>query len=217
MRTAKATYLQSRSAAIASPTIPSSRKGLLFIPDISGFTNFVHQTDLQLGRRIIAELLTSILEHNVLDLQVSEIEGDAVLFYRCGPLPSVARILDQYEHMLTGFHQKLAEFNQQLAQPLNLTLKLVAHYGDLAEYQIGGFRKLYGETVIEAHRLLKNAIVSHTYALLTDNLIAAAQPVLARPRRPGVPSSKQCEGYDQLGNICFTYFDYTTAKKLLSA
>jgi hypothetical protein len=208
MRTDNATHRPLGRADTVSPAAPSSRKGLIIMPDISGFTSFVHHTELQLGRQITAELLTSILEHNVLELQVSEIEGDAVLFYRCGPLPPVARILDQYEHMLAGFNQKLAELNQRLAQPLDLTLKLVAHYGDLAEYRVGGFRKLYGESVIEAHRLLKNSLDSHTYALITDDLTAAASPALAQPRRPGVPSSKQCEGYSHLRNICFTYFDY---------
>lgn len=208
MRVEHAAYPGPGGADTASPVVPASRKGLLIMPDISGFTSFVHRTEFQLGRHITTELLTSILEHNVLELQVSEIEGDAVLFYRCGPLPPVAHILGQYEHMLAGFHQKLAELNQRLVQPLGLTLKLVAHYGDLAEFPVGGFRKLYGESVIEAHRLLKNAIASHTYALITDELVAAAPQALAGLQQPGVPSGKQCEAYGNLRNICFTYFDY---------
>ena len=42
------------------------------------------------------------------------------------------------------------------------------HYGPLVEYSVGGFKKLYGSTVVEAHRLLKNHVGCHTYALITE-------------------------------------------------
>ena len=54
-------------------------KGLIFIPDISGFTNFVKKIDDELGWKITRELLIEIIESNPLYLEISEIEGDAVL------------------------------------------------------------------------------------------------------------------------------------------
>ena len=58
--------------------------GLIFIPDISGFTRFVNQTEIEHSRYIIEELLETIINSNQLGLKVSEIEGDAILFYKFG-------------------------------------------------------------------------------------------------------------------------------------
>ncbi|TFF36224.1 DUF2652 domain-containing protein [Mucilaginibacter psychrotolerans] len=46
---------------------------------------------------------------------------------------------------------------------MDLGLKLITHYGPFSEYKVGGFTKLYGISVIKAHRLLKNSIGSDEY------------------------------------------------------
>ncbi|HKH62865.1 MAG TPA: DUF2652 domain-containing protein, partial [Flavitalea sp.] len=63
--------------------------GLIFIPDISGFTSFVNNTEIEHSRFIIEELLETIINSNQLGLNISEIEGDAVLFYKFGDPPKV--------------------------------------------------------------------------------------------------------------------------------
>lgn len=73
--------------------------------------------------------------------------------------------------MLEAFNQELAILREELGEEIDLTLKLIAHFGILSEYKIGIFQKLYGETVIEAHRLLKNSVNSSTYVLITDDLL----------------------------------------------
>jgi hypothetical protein len=55
-------------------------KGLLFIPDISGFTRFVNETEIGHSRLIIQELLEILINANEVGLEVSEIEGDAILY-----------------------------------------------------------------------------------------------------------------------------------------
>ena len=149
-----------------------AREGIIFIPDISGFTKFVHTTDIRLGREVAAELLSIILHTNILNLKVSEIEGDAILFYRYGPPPTLSALLRQYELMLVAFKRKLREFNEHRHPfALDMSLKLIVHFGPIAEYQLYGFKKLYGEAVIEAHRLLKNDIPNHSYILITKAMI----------------------------------------------
>ena len=66
--------------------------GLLFIPDISGFTKFVNETEIEHSRIIIEELLENIINSNKLGLHISEVEGDAILFYRFGDSPSIEEI-----------------------------------------------------------------------------------------------------------------------------
>ena len=68
---------------------------LIFIPDISGFTDFVNSTAIEHSRHIITELLEIIINSDILEMNVSEIEGDAILFYSFEHLPSPAAIISQ--------------------------------------------------------------------------------------------------------------------------
>jgi hypothetical protein len=98
---------------------------------------------------------------------------------------------------------------------LDLSLKIIAHYGPMTEYTIGQFKKLYGEVVVEAHRLLKNSIEGDSYLLLTDSLLTIANPIDDDELlQYGIRSNKLCEVYGSLRNICFTYFDFSEAKAL---
>lgn len=185
------------------------RKGLIFIPDISGYTDLVHTTDVITGRSITYELLTAILDHNTLHMEVSEIEGDAILFYRWGDAPSVCNLANQFRQMQEAFNKKLEEIQERYHFELSLSLKIIAHYGPMAEFNIGGFKKLYGEVVIEAHRLLKNSVPSNSYLLITDELMEAAGPISGEgiPKRH-VRVEKLFELYGGLRNIGFTWFDF---------
>lgn len=61
----------------------------VFIPDISGFTNFVKQTEISHSKHIISELLEAIINSNILDLKVAEIEGDAFFFIERNSFPGL--------------------------------------------------------------------------------------------------------------------------------
>ena len=66
----------------------------LFIPDISGFTRFVNTTEISHSQHIISELLELIIDSDELGLEVSEVEGDAVLFFGKGSVPSPQAIME---------------------------------------------------------------------------------------------------------------------------
>ena len=187
----------------------AEREGIIFIPDISGFTKFVHDTDIKLGKEITAELLSVILEANMLNLKVSEIEGDAILFYRYGTLPTLKNLIDQYELMLIAFKKKLIEINGDRHLPaLDLSLKLIVHFGTIAEYKLYGFKKLYGEAIIEAHRLLKNGITSHNYILVTKGFFDKSGEQEAEEMK--LPEWIKKEKATPAGDLSFTYFLYDT-------
>lgn len=57
-------------------------KSLLFIPDISGFTQFVKTTEIEHSQHVIAELLEVLIDANSLNLELAEIEGDALFFIK---------------------------------------------------------------------------------------------------------------------------------------
>jgi len=189
--------------------------GLLFIPDISGFTRLVDSTDVITGKQITYELLSAVIGQNELKLNIAEVEGDAVLFYRYGSAPSFCELVRQYEMMASAFETKRSALQKSFSRPLDLSLKVIAHYGPMTEYAIGQFRKLYGKVVVEAHHLLKNSIDSDSYLLLTDSLLAMTDRIDDDELlQHGIRSNKLCEFYGSLRNICFTYCDFSQGKAL---
>ncbi len=152
-------------------------KSLLFIPDISGFTHFVQTTEKEHSEHVIAELLEVLISANTQSLRLAEVEGDALFFYKEGNIPSQEKLLAQVETMYTAFysHLKMMETNRicpcnACASAPNLELKIVLHCGELQFMTVQGNRKPFGETVIQAHRLLKNTIKSDNYILISKSL-----------------------------------------------
>jgi len=151
---------------------------LLFIPDISGFTEFVQSTEAAHSQHVIAELLELLIQANQLDLQLAEIEGDALFFYKEEQIPSQEMLLAQIEHLFTAFysHLKLLEKNRvcpcnACATAPNLQLKVIVHSGDLQFIDVQGNHKPFGPAVIEAHRLMKNSVESDNYVLFSEALM----------------------------------------------
>jgi len=152
-------------------------KSLLFLPDISGFTEFVNTTEVGHSQQVIAELLEVLIKANTLALQLAEIEGDALFFYKEGEIPSLEMLLAQVETMFTAFysHLKLLEKNRicpcnACSSAPNLQLKIIAHNGAIQFITVQGKSKPFGIEVIEAHRLMKNSINSTNYVLFSKSL-----------------------------------------------
>ncbi len=153
---------------------------LIFIPDISGFTKFVHETEISHSEHIIKELLEALIDANEMELQVSEIEGDAVLFYRTGRKPTAVETLAQVQRMYTKFHASLRKYDSQricqcgaCIKANSLALKFIIHYGNISINQVKSRSKLFGKDLIVAHRLMKNDISLKEYVLITHQLVNA--------------------------------------------
>ncbi len=163
---------------MAAPEHPV-RPTLIFIPDISGFTNFVNATEISHSQHIISELLQELVEANSIGLRVSSFEGDAVLFYRDGPAPTAVELLTQIQQMYIRFHAHLRMYEAYrichcgaCTAAANLSVKFVAHYGDVSHNVVLDRETLHGAPVIAAHRLLKNDLDHNEYGLLTKDLIS---------------------------------------------
>jgi hypothetical protein len=152
--------------------------GLIFIPDISGFSRFVTETEIEHSRAIIQELLETLINANNSGLEISEIEGDAILFYRFGDMPDLQELYRQVECMFIAFHKSLIAYdNRKYCQcdacvsAISLSLKIITHYGEFTGYNVSTFSKLIGKDIIVAHELLKNEIDTHEYWLVTQSLL----------------------------------------------
>ncbi len=150
-----------------------------FIPDISGFTKFIATADINFTKEVIPALLRKLIDANKLKMNVGEIEGDAIFFYKTGRLPSVSNVAKQCRHI----YQIFMEFIQslELNDPENyhkylsknqLGLKVIVHFGPISIANIKGRIKLLGGDVIVAHKLLKNSIDEVNYILLTKKYLA---------------------------------------------
>ena len=196
-------------------------KGLLFIPDISGFTKFINKTEIDHSRHIIQELLEGLINSNILNLKISEIEGDAILFYRFGSLPSLKDIYRQVETMFCNFHKQLNRYANHRICPCNacrqakdLTLKVITHEGEFSTYTVREFNKLIGKDVITAHRLLKNDIPDHEYWLVTNGVFTDNSNSQNLPEWLQWRQGKKSE--DE-GDIDFKYSHLTPLKENLPA
>lgn len=153
---------------------------LLFIPDISGFTNFVQTTEISHSQHVIAELLEVLLAANRFDLQLAEVEGDALFLYKENQILDQKDLLAQIEAMYIAFysHLKLLEKNRicscnACSTAIDLELKIVVHVGYFQFIEIQNNRKPFGEAVIQVHRLLKNSIKSDNYVLISNDMVKA--------------------------------------------
>lgn len=147
----------------------------IFIPDISGFTHFVNNTEIEHSRHIMTELLELIINSDQLGLLVSEIEGDAVLCYKTDDIPSVESIFQQCEQTFINFHNHLRRYASEricrcgaCETAVNLTLKFIVHAGPVEFINIKTHQKLHGFDVVLAHLLLKNQISEHEYVLFSE-------------------------------------------------
>jgi hypothetical protein len=183
-------------------------QGLLFIPDISGFTRFVNETEIDHSRQIIQELLEVLINSNNLGLEISEIEGDAILFYKFGDPPELTALYKQVEKMFIEFHRNIIAYEHRrycqckaCLSAINLTLKVVTHYGEFTGYNVKNFSKLIGKDIIIAHQLLKNDIPQHEYWLITQNLVSDAKSLDFASWMKWNSSTKVMEG----GEVAFQY------------
>lgn len=152
------------------------------VPDITGFTKFVATADINFTKEVIPALLRKLIEANVIKMNIGEIEGDAIFFYKTGRLPSVNQVAEQCKVLYKAFSNFIENlekndtenYNKYLADD-QLGLKIIIHYGHISLANIKGRIKLLGEDVIIAHKLLKNSVNEYNYILLTEKYVSKIQ------------------------------------------
>ena len=194
-------------------------RGLLFIPDISGFTRFVNEVEIEHSRFIIQQLLDLLIKANEVGLEISEIEGDAILFYKFGEPQKLESLYKQVEKMFREFHQYLIDYDSRkicqckaCISAVDLSLKVITHYGEFTPLTVQRFNKLIGKDVIVAHQLLKNDIAQHEYWLVTKGLLQDKQPAEFAQWMHWDSGTKQTES----GEISFHYTQLSPLKNEIS-
>jgi hypothetical protein len=193
------------------------QRAILLIADIGGYTRFmkVHRYNLTHAQNTVALLLETILDA-AKGLKLAKLEGDAAFLWM--PVKDDASFKQANQVMIDvrrAFLDRQATLVQDrmcncdsCMQIEQLTLKFVAHEGEVALQKVKRNTELAGVDVILVHRMLKNDVPLKEYALVTDALHAHLSPPV---KALTVPLEHDFEG---LGLTSTHYVDLT---KLLEA
>lgn len=182
------------------------QNGYLVLADISGYTSFVAQTEIEHADLALSYLLETIIEKLSDLLTIAKLEGDAVFAYmEEGKLKEGKTLLDLIDQSYLAFRDKAAALYSQATCPCKackaiptLDLKLIVHHGEYVLQQVAGIRDLMGTDVNLVHRLLKNGVAESTgwkgYALFTDS-------ALQHMKCSRASYFRRCETYEHLGDV----------------
>ncbi len=182
------------------------QKGYLVLADISGYTFFLANTELDHAHLAISYLLETIVEKMGGALTISKLEGDAVFAYiEESKLPEGQSLVKLIDQTYLAFRDRAETLYQGATCPCRackaiptLDLKFMVHHGDFIVQRVAGISDLVGSDVNLVHRLLKNSVSDATgwrgYALFTlqglENLRADKSAFV-----------QQHESYEHLGDV----------------
>jgi len=183
-----------------------TQTGYLVLADISGYTFFLANTELEHANIALSYLLETMLTTLGQALTISKLEGDAVLAYgaesqsRTGE--SLLKLIDQTYRAFRDRAQALqagATCPCRACEAIpSLDLKFMVHHGDFIIQHVAGIKDLLGSDVNLVHRLAKNSVATSTgwrgYALFTRS-------GLERSRADQQAFVPQRESYEHLGEV----------------
>lgn len=183
-----------------------TQTGYLVLADISGYTSFVAQTEIEHAEKAISILLESVIERLDDMLTIVKLEGDAVFAYVPDEkMPDCAAMLELVDDTYRIFRDSSAALHAQATCPCKacraiptLDLKFLVHHGEYVLQQVAGIKDLLGNDVTLLHRLAKNSVTESTgwngYTLFTGNC-------LERMQADKKPFIQQAEKYEHLGEV----------------
>jgi hypothetical protein len=169
--------------------------GQLVIADISGYTQFLTEGELEHA-------------HEIAPLAISNVEGDAVFLYGETP-PDIygQTVIETVERLYVSFSSALENMVLNTTCDCNacaninaLGLKIVMHCGEFVKSKVGNTETLTGPDVIAVHRLLKNTVKEKTgivdYFLVTQACVddLGLERIVAA-------WTKHIESYEHVGEV----------------
>ena len=142
------------------------QQGFLIISDITGYSAYLNQSELEHARDSLADLLRLLVDYTKLPLVISKLEGDAVFSYAPqGSILQAQTLIEMIEVTYVAFRKALqlmvinttCTCNACSNLP-NLDLKFFIHFGTYSIQNIGRYTELVGPDVNLVHRLTKNRI-----------------------------------------------------------
>ena len=191
-----------------------ANKGYFIITDISGYTEYLTESELDHAHEILQSLFDAQLKHIKFPLKISGFRGDAIFMYTpemCFVNPQ--SFIETLENLYIVFSDTLRQMQFNTTCQCNacknmgkLDLKMCIHYGEYIIQKLGDREELLGADVIVPHRMLKNRVIEQTgvkaYALFSE---AAANALhLSELSQPLISHT---ESYEHLGELKMQVFD----------
>jgi hypothetical protein len=187
--------------------LPAAQPTCFLIADISGYTGYLADVELDHAQDILADLIGSVVSSLRPNFRLAKLEGDAAFTYALAETIDGSMLLDTIERCYFGFRRRRRDVRQATSCECNacsatpdLDLKFVVHHGAAILQKVAGRQELVGSDVIVAHRLLKNEVVERlemsAYALLTQQCIDATE---LDPAALGMRAHS--ETYDRIGEV----------------
>lgn len=161
--------------------MPEEQQAFLCVADISGYTGYLNDSELEHARGTLTDLLQLLVDHAGPPMRISKLEGDAVFSYAFEHAFSDGRtFLDLVEGTYVAFRRAidLMVLNNTCqcnacANVSSLDLKFVIHFGSFLVQRIGSYDELLGPDVNLVHRLLKNTVTDrlglNAYCVYTNS------------------------------------------------
>jgi uncharacterized protein YndB with AHSA1/START domain len=179
----------------------------LLIADISGYTRYLAEVELDHAHDILADLIGTVVTALRPTFRLAKLEGDAAFAFAPADKLDASLLLDTVERCYFGFRRRRRDVRQATSCPCNacvripdLNLKFVVHHGLAMRQKMAGREELLGSDVIVVHRLLKNEVVEKlgvsAYALFTQATIDA---ISVDPAALGM--APLTEAYEHVGEV----------------
>lgn len=177
------------------------------IADISGYTGYLTEVELDHAQDILADLIGAVVTALRPNFRLAKLEGDAAFTFAMAETVDGSMLLDTIERCYFGFRRRRRDVRQATSCECNacaripdLDLKFVVHHGQAILQKVAGRQELLGSDVIVVHRLLKNDVVEklgiNAYALISQKCIDASD---IDPVALGMRS--HAETYDRIGDV----------------
>lgn len=178
------------------------------IADITGYTAYLHASELEHAEEVLRSLIDLLIEHTQLPLVISRLEGDAVIsFADERSILQGQTLVEMMETTYVAFkraielmqHNTTCTCNACRNIP-NLDLKFFVHYGTYLLQKLPTYTELIGTDVNLVHRLTKNSIKEQTgcqaYVAYSQAAVDALKiQELAQTMTP------HAEEYDHIGTV----------------
>jgi hypothetical protein len=183
-----------------------TQTGYLVLADISGYTSFVAQTEIEHADIALSFLLETIVEKVSSLLTICQLEGDAVFAYvEESKLQEGKSLLELIDQTYLAFRDHAKALHAGATCPCRackaiptLDLKFMVHHGEFILQRVAGVTHLLGTDVNLVHRLSKNHVSESMgwrgYALFTNQGLEHIQTDKAS-------FVQQTESYEHLGAV----------------
>lgn len=163
---------------IVTMNLGTPDRGCLLLADISGYTQYMGDTELTHAQDVIADLLETIVNAIEPSFQLAKLEGDAAFAYAATESVNPSMMMDTVESAYFAFQKRLRDIAHSTTCECNaciripsLDLKFFVHDGQYVVRQIARSEELTGRDVILLHRLAKGTagarIKKPAYAVYT--------------------------------------------------